>query len=222
MQRTEAEEERIAIIMINVFYTYIHCKPDLTPFYVGKGTFKRCHNFSRRNIWHKRIVKKYGKKNIQIIIHKKDSEESAFRSEIRLIRLFRSAGVELCNLTDGGEGVSGCKSLVGHKVSMETREKLSKALKGKKKPPRSVEHRKKISVIQKGKKVSEDQKIKQSLAMIGKKASDETKRKMSEAHRGNKYNFGKKATIETRLKMSKSQKNKIPWNKGIKYSERIF
>lgn len=49
------------------FYTYLHCKPDLTPFYVGKGTMKRCRDFSRRNLHHKRVVDRCGgKKNIQV------------------------------------------------------------------------------------------------------------------------------------------------------------
>ncbi|MFZ2541952.1 MAG: hypothetical protein WAW75_09310, partial [Gallionella sp.] len=45
------------------FYAYIHCKPDGTPFYVGKGANGRI-NLMKRGGWHQNIVDKYGAENI--------------------------------------------------------------------------------------------------------------------------------------------------------------
>lgn len=99
------------------FYTYLHCKPDGEPFYVGKGIrstckdnyTKRSHNFTKRNAYHKNIVAKYGKENIGVFVFPCESEEQAFLNEIQQIAQLRRDGYELCNLTDGGEGSSGRK-----------------------------------------------------------------------------------------------------------------
>lgn len=90
------------------YYTYLHCKPDLTPFYVGKGSGRRSSLVvsGRRNQHHKNIVAKYGAENIVIMVFNKDSEESALRSERRLIKMFTEAGFELANKSIGGESGS--------------------------------------------------------------------------------------------------------------------
>ena len=85
-------------------FAYIHCKPDGTPFYVGKGVRTRYKNFSQRNKWHKRVVDKYGKENILISKIDCSSNEIALELEIGLIKCLRRMGVSLVNLTDGGEG----------------------------------------------------------------------------------------------------------------------
>lgn len=107
------------------FYCYIHKLPDGTPFYVGKGTKIRAYEFSRRTLWHNNIVAKAGgKKNIKIEIYKATDETNAFELErifIKGLRLFYT----LCNLTDGGEGISGLAR------SEETKQKISRANKGK-------------------------------------------------------------------------------------------
>ncbi len=79
----------------------------------------------------------------------------------------------------------------GHKVSEETRQKI-RAKRALQSPPRlgmtnSEEHRKKISLAMKGKKLppaSEERKRKMSKIMKGRTFSDESRRKMSEAMRG--------------------------------------
>lgn len=181
------------------FYTYLHCRPDLTPFYVGKGTGYRSHDFSRRNVYHKRVVAKYGRENIQIIVTKKDSEESAFKSEIRLIKILRDAGFDLCNYTNGGEGACGAVR------SEETRAEISArmigntrgaACKGRK---LSAEHCAKLSVAHRGKKLSEKHRANAAAAcvgMTGKKHSLETRAKISATK------TGKKLLVETRAKIS--------------------
>ena len=101
------------------------------------------------------------------------------------------------NIADGG---GGCTTYKGHLVSEETREKISKANKGKK---RSEESKKKMSEAHKG----------MSSPNKGKKMTEEQKKKMSEAHKG------KKMSEEIRKNMSKAQKGKLAWNKGKNLSE---
>lgn len=78
--------------------------------------------------------------------------------------------------------------------SIEMREKVKKALTGKK---LSDEHKLKLSLAKKGKKLSDETKQKMSDSAIGKSKSTETKKRISEAKLGsNNPMFGK-----------------IPWNK---------
>lgn len=131
---------------MSVFYTYLHCRPDGSPFYVGKGTGRRARQFTKhRNNHYKNIVLKYGRANIQIFVFPCDSEEQAFSDEMHHIAQLRSAGYDLCNMTDGGEGCSGSKR------SDETRAKMSVAMLGKSYGPLSDEHKRKLSEVHKGK-----------------------------------------------------------------------
>lgn len=97
--------------MTQHFCAYVHFKPDMTPFYVGKGSVKRAHDLKpkRRNDWHGRIVAKYGAENIIIETMPCKSEAEAFLRESLAIKALRITGVKLCNMTDGGEGASGLK-----------------------------------------------------------------------------------------------------------------
>ena len=108
------------------FYSYIHCKPDGEPFYIGKGQRSRSHKLTTgRNHHHKNIVSKYGKENIVIWKFDCDSEQSAFTLEKYLIAHYRRVGIKICNRTDGGEGST------GYIASNETREKQRINLTGK-------------------------------------------------------------------------------------------
>lgn len=90
------------------FYAYIHCKPDGTPFYVGKGdevrvsTKKRYHNRHHMN-----ILNKYGEEKILVGKMECSTEEFAFELERGLIKRLRKIGVRIVNLTDGGDGPKG-------------------------------------------------------------------------------------------------------------------
>lgn len=98
--------------MAREFYTYVHTKPDGTPFYVGKGcrsTSDRATAFNRRSQYHKNIVAKYGRENIGVYVFLCDSERQAFDDEIHQIAQLRAEGYELANHSDGGEGPSGAK-----------------------------------------------------------------------------------------------------------------
>lgn len=94
------------------------------------------------------------------------------------------------------------KGIYSH--SEEMRRKINLALKGKKKPEWTIEHRNNLSLANKrkkhlrenaknnsnygmkGKKHSEETKQKMRLARIGKPLSEETKKKISEANKGKK------------------------------------
>lgn len=106
------------------FYVYIHCKPDGTPFYVGKGHGNRGYKFNSRTQYHQNIVAKYGKENIDVLIFPQESEQIAFAVEMKWIAVLRNAEYSLCNLTDGGE--SNC----GHVVLPEVRARISKRMTG--------------------------------------------------------------------------------------------
>lgn len=143
---------------------YLHCKPDGTPFYVGKGTIKRSRDMSSRNGWHQNIVAKYGRKNIIIEFMECSTEDFAFDLEKGLIKTLRNNGFELCNLASGGIGQSGWKvdrfvveriatKNRGRVQSAEERAMRSERMKGiPKSVPMSDEHKCKLGLNNKGKK----------------------------------------------------------------------
>ena len=88
-------------------YAYIHCKPDNTPFYVGKGTRLRYKLNQKRNEYHGRIVAKYGAQNIGIGIIECSTSKIALSLEVGLIKCLKRMGIPLANLTEGGEGTVG-------------------------------------------------------------------------------------------------------------------
>jgi hypothetical protein len=108
------------------FFAYIHCRPDGTPFYVGKGTRTRDRNFRDRSKYHKRVVAKYGQENI--LIGKLDcaTNDIALSLEVGLIKCLRRMSVSLVNLTDGGEGNVGwkCPENVRRTVSEANRKRV--------------------------------------------------------------------------------------------------
>jgi hypothetical protein len=148
-------------------YVYYHTRIDKNEiFYIGIGSNSRNNKYSRayqigkrRNkIWND-IVEKT-KYNVKIMFNNLTWDE-ACNTEKKLILLYgridNKTGI-LSNMTDGGEGVLGCKK------SIETRQKMSKCHKGK---VFSIETRQKMSKVNTGKKLSE-----------------ETKRKISESSKG--------------------------------------
>jgi NUMOD3 motif len=91
--------------IVNNFYIYQHLKADTNEiFYVGKGNKKRAYSYNRGDYW-KRVVAKHGL--IVQIIYQDLDEETAFKLEIETIQQYRSQGIKLVNMTDGGEGTSG-------------------------------------------------------------------------------------------------------------------
>src|SRR5271170_1436915 len=96
-----------------IFYVYEHWRPDTNVcFYVGKGMRKRAYEIKREyNPKYTRIIDKLRSLGLTIevkFIASNLEEKDAFRIEVDRITLWRTLGVDLANLTDGGEGVSGC------------------------------------------------------------------------------------------------------------------
>ena len=206
------------------FYTYIHCKPNGEPFYVGKGhdTHKgrRSHDLRNRNAWHKRIVAKHGCENIRIYRFFCETEEQAFADEIQQIAQLKREGFKLCNLTDGGDGASGTRS-------EEWKHNIGKANKGKpswkkglKDSPDTIAKRS-ASLMGKGLgrkhtpetiakianwRPNEEQRTKLSIALKGRVLSDKAKKNMAIGKIGNKNSLGRKDSPETIAKRTASLK----------------
>ena len=152
----------------NPRFAYIHCKPDGSVFYVGKGTLRRAKNLTERNEYHKRVVAKYGKESILIGMLECSSDEVALELERGFIKCFRRSGAKLTNCTDGGER--------GTVLTPETLVKLSIAAK-----KRGVSEACRAATVaaRKGKPLSEEQRRKQSEAMKGLVFSEEHRKNIS-------------------------------------------
>lgn len=215
--------------MLAGFYTYLHRRNDTGQvFYVGKGNGRRAWWNSQRSRWWKSIVEKSGGFSVEIA-GPWLSEDEAFEHEKLLIRHFKSIGVTLCNMTDGGEGAS------GHIKSPETLAKIIPRLRAmaaaQRGVPMSAEHRKAMSFAAKGRPKSEEHKRKIGLAHKGRKAhpafvrmvrqpkSEMTREKLRQAHLGRKASDEAKANMraaqigrthseETKRKISEGQRGK--------------
>ena len=150
-------------------FAYVHCRPDGTVFYVGKGALRRAKNLSERNEYHKRVVAKHGRKNILIGMLECSTGDIALELERGLIKCLRRSGVKLTNATDGGE--KGTEI-----ISEETKRKLSEAAK-----KRGVSEACRAATVaaRKGKPLSEEQRRKQSEAMKGIVFSEEHRANIS-------------------------------------------
>jgi hypothetical protein len=109
------------------FCVYAHYKKNTDIIiYIGKGLKYRANSRCGRNILWERIVAKYDY-SVKIIKDNLTNEE-ACELEKTLIkkygRINNKTGI-LCNMTDGGEGISGWRH------TDETKEKMSKSHKGK-------------------------------------------------------------------------------------------
>jgi hypothetical protein len=94
-----------------MYYGYVHCTADGTPFYVGAGGYARTRLFSRRRDCppYEAIALNIGKDNIFVGTLECSSKEIAFELEQGLIKCLRRQGVDLCNRTDGGAGITGSR-----------------------------------------------------------------------------------------------------------------
>ena len=108
-----------------MFYIYAHLRNDTKiPFYIGKGNGKRAFaTINRNKLWHQ-VVQDAGGFTVNFLAKNID-EELALFSERETIDTYRKRGVNLVNLTSGGQGVSVLKH------SDETKLKFSKIHKGK-------------------------------------------------------------------------------------------
>jgi len=188
-----------------VAYVYQHIRKDTNqPFYIGIGSdlnFYRANKFSERNeIW-ERIKKKT--EILVEILHNNIEWGEACKIEIELIKKYGRINNKtgfLSNMTDGGEGT------LNKVINEDTRYLLGNGNRGKK---RTEESKLKQSEVTKGIKKSKSHSEKIRKYRIGKKMSEETKRKISENSKGrSSWNKGIKFSEESKLKMSNSKKGK--------------
>lgn len=157
----------------NTFYTYLYLREEGTPYYVGKGTKSRAYV--------KQGHAAPPPPRHRILVQEFPDENSAFAAEKFLIEFYgrKDLGTGcLRNLTDGGEGSSGCKTQVGKKNSEETRKKISESNKGR---TVTKETREKLRVALTGRFMSKETRKKIGEAAKSRVVSESTRRLISEA-----------------------------------------
>lgn len=112
---------------------------------------------------------------------------------------------------------------LGISKSLETKQKISESLKGKKQSKETIEKRRKKLLGQK-REFTEEWKNNISKSkkgqvpwIAGKKHTEKSKEKNRISHLGNTYNKGRKHSEESKKNMSEGHKGQIPYNKGLKY-----
>jgi len=151
------------------YYVYQHRSADTNQiFYVGKGKGKRFCDKNKRSRYWKYYVEKHG--FIPEILVNNLDEELSFLVEMEAIDVYRRRGINLVNLTDGGEGCSGYS--MSH--SEEQKKKWSEMRKG-------------ITSPRKGVVLTEEVKAKMSQSKIGRKNSKEHNLAISKGLIGNRH-----------------------------------
>lgn len=148
------------------FYVYEHWRPDKdTCFWVGKGRGRRAYSFKRSSRYNRVIAKlaRMGMRAEVRMVAEALSEQDALNIEMERIAFWRAAGPDLCNVTDGGDGVSGYRHtetvraemaarMTGRALSLEARAKLSATKTGRPQKKHTAEHNAKIGASQKGRR----------------------------------------------------------------------
>ena len=112
---------------MNEYYTYVLIN-SLTnePIYIGKGKTDRCEQHFKlikgNRHYNKHLqnkVMQIWESNGEVVIRKyyAESEQDALATEITWIKQSKTMGVKLCNLTDGGDGVTDSSGLIASKIS---------------------------------------------------------------------------------------------------------
>lgn len=200
---------------MNDYTVYVHITPN-DKLYIGITHLKPSYRFGKQGNGYKgctlfyRAIQKYGWDNIRhIILLENLSKEVACACEQYLIVKYKTNQSDFgYNNSCGGESGS-----FGHKMSLESRKKISEASKGR---VMSEETRQKIgkanSIALKGRTVPQEvrDKIRKNSKkpFLGRHHTEEAKRKNSEAHKGKKYHLGYKHSEETKRKMSEAKKGK--------------
>lgn len=141
--------------------------------------------------WLRKIYKEFQATPCILVLAECVSNDEALDREQEIIAMFKDAGIELVNITAGGQGMTGWHP------TEETRMKLSRSLKGKRK----------------GILFSQEHKDRLRESMIGRTFSDESIQKMVKSRTGKKQtpdhiennrlaNIGRKLTLEHRAKIS--------------------
>lgn len=124
----------------------------------------------------KRAISKYGKSNFTIkLLDRTDNSTLANIAEEKWIKALNTLSPNGYNLKSGGSK---------GRVHEDTKRKISLANKGKRKPPFSVEHCRKISEWHKGRPLSPEHRTNIGKGNTGNVLSDEHRKKISESERG--------------------------------------
>jgi len=136
----------------------------------------------------KNAIRKYGYDSFEI-------KEVATANSIDDANVLEKEWIESlgCRVPNGYNLKAGGRRSAVHE---ETKLKISLANKGKKKPPRSAEHSRKISLWHMGRKASEETKKRMSVTRTGKALSEEHKLKISRSEKGRVVS---KQTVDKRL-----------------------
>lgn len=218
----------------NDCYVYIHTRNDTgAVFYVGKGRGNRAWRASNRNRWWRAIANKHGYE-VTLVASGLD-EACAFTFEKIAISGYPKG--QLCNLTKGGEGPSGMvhredsrlkmslgrigekNHFFGKTHSEETRAKLSKAHRGRKRSPLPDHVKDTLRKINTGRKMSDEARSKMSAAWEGRVVTAEWRANMSKARKGKPHSRewvenqaasqrGKKLTEEHKARIGEFHKGK--------------
>jgi hypothetical protein len=188
--------------MSNFFnhYVYCHLRQDTNKvFYIGKGQKRRAYNVNSRNAHWKNIVNKAGGFTVLIIASNLTNTEALNFERILIISLKQQTDINLCNLTDGGDGVYNPseetrlkqkKAKIGKLLSENTKQKISQSLFGNK---RSLGFKQTKTTVEKRRK-----------SVIGTKRSKEACLNISIAKKAKNF----KHSEETKLKISLTKKMK--------------
>ena len=137
-----------------IFYTYAYLRIDGTPYYIGKGKGKRAFHKKKQQ-----RIKVPPEERI-LILKQNLTEGEAFRHEVYMIAVFgrKDTGTGILrNRTDGGQGQSG--RILSSEVKKQIGIKVSASLVGNRR--------------KKGKRESEETRLKKSIAHTGSKATEE-------------------------------------------------
>ena len=219
---TEKRQKPLDDRRIYYVYQHINTDPSRGPTgcrYIGKGKQTRAWNVGpkdRNYLW--RNVFENNPPEVMLFAENM-TEEEAFELEKEMIWRALSAGVQLCNLTEGGEGMSGWKMPEEMKIKIgnthrnkkktkEHREKISKTLMGRKNGPPSEITKQKISETKRGTVFTEEHK--RRLSEAAKRRIRKPTGPLSEEHKMkiSKTLAGRKLTEQHRKNISTAQTGK--------------
>lgn len=167
------------------------------------------HKTNSENIPLKRAIKKYGIENFTFsILYEFNLEASCHSKEKEIITELREKENKLYNVADGGDGIYSGKNhyLYGKHHTNESKQKMSKAHKGKK---LSDEHKSKIRNSLIGKTHSNKTKNKISKSKTGKKLTEEHKKKIGQSSMGRHHNEKTKKILSDKNKGEKNSSSII-------------
>ena len=191
---------------------YRHIKPCGETFYIGIGNKYRPYSNDYRNVFWKKITNKYPDYEVQIVKSNLTWEDACELEKI-LISWYGRRDLNkgtLCNMTDGGEGC------VGHVYSEKTIERFKEI--GRQRM--TEKYKQYMLSFNIGKFVSEETRIKSSIANTGRKNSELSKLNISNG-KINKAIITSRSVIDTETNKIWSNMKTCARDNNINYSTLI-